>query len=378
SPSVCVTGPLLTSVQSKVYMPCFRSSHLIQAAISDPFVCRLALIIPVMAMRQILLVMWALVMCLYQAESKRSPVSPHVPSNHPEPERDDDDKPDSEASLLEEEKKCTQHLDCPLCYLCSENQNFKTGVLRTESQRKAYMLCFRSSHLIQAAISDPFVCRLALITPFMAMRQILLVMWALVMCLYQAESKRSPISPHVPSNNPEPERDDDDKPDSEASLLEDEKKCTQHLDCPMCYLCSENQNFKTGVLRTESQRKAYMLCFRSSHLIQAAISDPFVCRLALITPIVVMRQILLVMWALVMCLYQAESKRSPISPHVPSNNPEPERDDDDKPDSEASLLEDEKKCTQHLDCPMCYLCSENQNFKTGLGGVPVMSRVPEA
>ena len=80
-----------------------------------------------MAMRQILVVLWALVMCLYQAESKRGSVSRHLPSNHPESERDDDDKPESEASLLEEKKTCYKHLDCPMCYLCTEHDTFKQG-----------------------------------------------------------------------------------------------------------------------------------------------------------------------------------------------------------------------------------------------------------
>ena len=80
-----------------------------------------------MAMRQVLVVLWA--MCLYQAESKRSSISPHLPSHHPESERDDD-KPDSEASLLEEEKvkgSCYKHHDCPMCYLCSEHMTSTPG-----------------------------------------------------------------------------------------------------------------------------------------------------------------------------------------------------------------------------------------------------------
>ncbi|CAE7695115.1 menD [Symbiodinium sp. CCMP2592] len=94
-----------------------------------------------MAMRQILVVLWALVMCLYQAESKRNSVSRHLPSNHPDSERVDDDEPDSEASLLEEEKVCTQHLDCPMCYLCSENQNFKNGHCYLNKGYKDLKIC---------------------------------------------------------------------------------------------------------------------------------------------------------------------------------------------------------------------------------------------
>eukprot|EP00439_Symbiodinium_sp_Y106_P026331 s5246_g3.t1 len=93
-----------------------------------------------MAKRQILVVLWALVMCLYQAESKRSLISRHLPSNHPESEHDDD-KPDSEASLLEEVKVCTQHLECPLCYQCSENQNFKDGHCYPAREWKNLKIC---------------------------------------------------------------------------------------------------------------------------------------------------------------------------------------------------------------------------------------------
>ncbi|CAE7202014.1 menD [Symbiodinium natans] len=83
----------------------------------------------VMAMRQVLMVLWALAMCLYQVESTRSSITLHSPNSHADAENDKEDKPDSHASLLEEEKVgCFRHQDCPMCYLCSQGHCYKNTV----------------------------------------------------------------------------------------------------------------------------------------------------------------------------------------------------------------------------------------------------------